>query len=249
MSQQNTSVAFGIVAVESRRDHFERLALRIGGDVHVHIDVERRGCWYGWRSTWELCVRNEPRATHVAIATDDIAVCSDLRATLDALIAARPSDILAGWLPRDQVELAHAQGLRWASTRRLHFAQLLVLPLELGERAIEWIAAREHILGDLWGPWDDERLRTFALAHELEAYVPVPNVCDHLGGDGTIASTFGHRFAPESARARLWLGEPGRGADIDWSDLRAIGDQDVHPYRVPRILLTPYNANNDEVTP
>jgi len=249
MPQRPTSVSIGIMAVESRREHFARLAARIGGSVHVYVDDPPRGCWHGWRSTWELCARSELDATHIAILADDIAVCADFRATLDALVAARPESIVAGWLPRDQVSIAHAAGLRWASTRSLHFVQCLAMPRELGDRAISWIAAREAQLGDLWHTWDDERLRAFALAHGLDSYVPVPNICDHLGGDGTIASTFGHYFAPESARARAWLGEHGLGAGLDWSDLRAIGDQDVHPYRAPRILLTPYNRRTEEPPP
>jgi len=243
------TMAIGIMTIRERAALCERLAERIRGPVTVRVDIHRRGCWYNWKATWLTCAMNEPRATHIAILADDIAVCSDLRATLETLVAARPSSPIAGWLPRDQVELAHAQGLRWASTRHLQFSQLLVLPRELGDRALTWIYDRERLFGDLWGIWDDERLRAFMRAHELDVYVPVPNVCDHLGGDGTIKSTFAHRFAPESARARVWLGEYGRGAELDWSDLRAVGDQPVHPYRIPRILLTPYNSTDDEVLP
>lgn len=241
------TVAIGVMTVRERAEHLQRLVARIGGAVHVYTDTQRLGCWHAWRATWMLCRRLEPAATHVAILADDIAVCTDLRATLELLVAARPGDFIAGWLPRDQVGIAHASGIRWASTRRLHFVQLLVVPVELGERAIDWIDAHEHLFRDLWGPWDDERLRAFMSRAELTAYVPVPNICDHLGGDGTIPSTFGHRFAPESGRARVWLGELGRGADIDWSNLRAVGDQPVHPYQVPRILLTPYNSRAGEV--
>jgi hypothetical protein len=241
------SVAIGIMTIPERAEHCRRLVARIGGAVSVHVDINRRGCWAAWKATWIACALAQRRATHIAILADDIAVCDDLRATLEALVAARPHSPIGGWLPRDQVELAHAQGMRWASTRNLQFVQLLVLPRELGDRALDWICAREHLYGDLWGPWDDERLKAFTRAHDLETYVPVPNICDHLGGDGTIKSTFGHRFAPESARARVWLGEAGSGAAVDWSDLRAVGDQPVHPYRIPRVLLTHYNATTEEL--
>ncbi len=234
-------LAVGIMTIRERAEHCRRLVERIGGAVHVYTDTQRLGCWHAWLETWRLCCRLEPRATHIAILADDVAVCADLRDTLEQLARARSSAPIAGWLPRDQVEIAHAMGLRWAHTRQLQFVQCLMLPRELGEHAIAWIDAREPVLGAAWGPWDDERLRAFATAHDLTVYVPVPNVCDHIGGDGTIPSTFGHVFAPESARARVWLGELGCGRDIDWSDLRAIGEQPVHPYRVPRLLLTPYN--------
>jgi hypothetical protein len=243
------SVAVGIMTIPARAEHCRRLVERIGGDLTVHVDVNRRGCWPAWKATWLACAANQPRATHIAILADDIAVCADLRATLEALVAARPHSPIGGWLPRAQVELAHAQGIRWASTRSLQFVQLLVLPRELGDRALDWVCDREHLFGDLWGPWDDERLKAFTRANDLATYVPVPNICDHLGGDGTIPSSFGHRFAPESARARVWLGEAGLGAAVDWSDLRAVGDQPVHPYRLPRLLLTDYNSNPDEVPP
>jgi len=235
------TLAIGVMTIPARAEHCRRLIERIGGDVNVHVDVNRRGCWPAWRATWAACALRQPCATHIAILNDDIAVCADLRATLEALVAARPQSPIAGWMPRDQVELAHAQGLRWASTRHLQFSQLLVLPRELGDRALDWVCDREHLFGDLWGTWDDERLKAFTRALDIVTYVPVPNVCDHLGGDGTIASSFGHRFAPESSRARVWLGEDGRGAEVDWTDLRSVGDQPVHPYQVPRILLTQYN--------
>jgi hypothetical protein len=243
------SIAVGVMTVSARRAHCERLVARIGGAVHVYTDELRLGCWHAWRSTWELCTSAELDASHVAILADDIAVCCDFRRTLECLAMARPHAAVSGWLPRDQVELAHARGLRWASTRTLQFVQCLLLPRELGESALAWIAEREPVCGDAWGPWDDDRLKAYAYAHALEVFVPVPNICDHLGGDGSIASMFGHRFAPESARARVWLGEHASGALLGWSDLDAIGDQPMHPYRVPRILLTPYNARNDEALP
>jgi hypothetical protein len=229
------------MTVDERRAPRERLVARIGGTVHVYVDTQRLGCWHAWRETWKLCTRAEPEASHVAILADDIAVCRDFRTTLERLVELRPHDIVSGWLPRDQVELAHARRMRWASTRSLQFVQCLVLPRQLGDDALAWIAEREPLCGATWGPWDDDRLKAFAHAHALEVFVPVPNICDHLSGDGSIASTFGHRFAPESARARVWLGEHLSGALLDWSDLEAIGDQPVHPYRVPRVLLTPYN--------
>ena len=236
------TLVIGIMAVEERREQVDRLVSRIGGDVHVFVDVERLGCWHGWRETWALCARAEPDATHIAVLSDDLAVCAEFRGTLTQLVAARPHAAISGWLPRDQVELAQADGLRWASTRVLQFVQCVVLPRELGERAISWIDAHESRFGAQWGPWDDERLKAFMRDQGLEVFVPVPNICDHLSGDGTIASTFGHRFAPESARARVWLGEGVSGAGIDWSDLRAVSDQVEHPYHAPRLLLTPYNT-------
>ena len=140
-----SSVAIGVMTVEERGAHCARLVERVGGRVHVYLDRERRGCWHGWRSTWDLCV--EPGVTHVAILADDIAVCADFRATLNHLAAVRPSAPIAGWLPRDQVELAHAQGLRWACTRDLHFVQCLMLPREMGAELIAWVDDREPQMG------------------------------------------------------------------------------------------------------
>lgn len=225
-------LSMAVMAVPSRAAHVASMLSRLGPQVdearrqgfdvappQVFVDEQRRGPWFGWRGAWGC---RAPNATHHVVLQDDIQFCADLPMTLAKLAAARPNDVVSGFLPRRSVEKAAAQGLRWVATRRFLWAQCVLLPTSLGEEALRWIDAREGTeAAREWRHHDDVRLADFLTAQNRAVFVAVPHPVEHIG-DAIGGSTMGHNQAPARRRARVWLGEEARGAHLEWNDLRHV---------------------------
>ncbi len=228
-------LSLSIMSVPSRAPHVDAMLSRIQQQIlhardqkmdvvwtEVFEDTNRQGPWHGWRGAWGK--HRGHGATHHAVLQDDLRVCADLPATLFRLAAARPDDVISCFLPRKSVETAHQKGLRWVHARRFLWAQCVVMPVSLGDEALRWIDEREGTpeAGD-WRRHDDVRVAAFLTAKKRGVYVPVPHPIEHVG-DEIGGSVMGHNFLPHRRRARVWLGEQGRGSDIDWTQLEHVSE-------------------------
>lgn len=226
-------LSFAIMSVPARAAHVAAMVTRlraqiaearaagveVDDDVGVFEDTARRGPWHGWQGAWRC---SPTSSTHHVVLQDDVQLCADLPATMAALAAARPDDVVSGFLPRQSIERAHAQGLRWVSTRRFLWAQCVMLPRGLGDAALAWIAEHEHEAAARgWSHHDDVRLAAFLAEIKRPVYVAVPNVVEHVG-DALGGSTLGHNGPAAKRRARRWIGATERGAALGWDDLRCV---------------------------
>lgn len=227
-------LSIAIMGVPARQNHIVQMiqrlelqmraargaGLRVEG-LFVYSDTKREGPWAGWRGAW--LTHTAAQSTHHVVLQDDLDFCADLPATLWALATARPEVPISGFLPRKAVSTAAAAGISWVETKRFLWAQCLLLPVALGDRALTWIAAQEAA-NPSWGPHDDTRLAAFFAAEKIRVYVPVPHPVEHIG-DALGGSTMGHNFDPAKRRARAWIGPYGSGGALPWNDLRTVKDR------------------------
>lgn len=234
-------LSFSVMAVPSRRAHAREIAARLGAQideaqrlysgwgmpvpsfaetVEVFYDEERRGPWHGWRGAWEQ--HRAAGSTHHVVLQDDVRLPADLPLTMLHVAAARPNDVVSGFLPRRCVERARDQGLRWVSTRRFLWAQCVMMPTGVGDAMLAWCDAQEgtEVAHD-WRQHDDVRIAAYLAAVDRPVYVTVPNLVEHIG-DEIGGSTMGHNQLPARRRARFWLGAEGHGAAIPWRELKAL---------------------------
>lgn len=226
-------LSIAIMAVPAREAHVQSMLARLktqiataraaGIDVvgtDVFYDTAHQGPWHCWKGAWSLHAFRH--STHHVVLQDDVRFCADLPATLWKLMQARPADMISGFLPRKSVETAAAKGLGWVRTRRFLWAQLVMMPTDLGDEALRWIAEREGTdLAADWRAHDDVRMAAFLDSRKLPVWVPVPHPVEHVG-DEIGGSVMGHNFAPAGRRARAWLGEDTHGAGLPWYDLRHV---------------------------
>ena len=226
-------LSIAIMAVPEREAHVNAMRARLrpqiaaaraaGLDVagtDVFYDTDHAGPWFCWEQAWRLHAPHG--STHHVVLQDDLRFCADLPATLWKLMQARPGDMISGFLPRKSVDAAAAKDLRWVRTRRFLWAQLVMMPTDLGDEALQWIADHEGTdLAADWRAHDDVRMAAFLDSRRLPVWVPVPHPVEHVG-DEIGGSVMGHNFSPTGRRARAWLGEDTYGAELPWHDLRHV---------------------------
>lgn len=237
MSAEPIRLSFAIMAVRSRAAHVQALQERLERQiavatahhgvaahsaVHVTWDDSGAGPWQNWRRAWQA---GRPDAsTHRVVLQDDVLVCDDFPATMAALAAARPDAFVSGFLPRKSVDRARLQGVRWVSCRRFLWAQCVMMPTGLGEEMLRWVDAAEGAGSTAdWRHHDDVRMGAFLASRGLPAWVPVPNVVEHVG-DAIGGSTLGHNGPAARRRARSWLGEANEGRKLSWYALAFVRD-------------------------
>lgn len=237
MSEHPIRLSFAIMAVRSRTAHVQALQGRIERQiavasmlhgvrahptVHVAWADTGVGPWQNWQRAW-LAGRPDV-STHRVVLQDDVKVCDDFPATMAAIAAARPASFVSGFLPRKSVDRAVRQGVRWVSCRRFLWAQCVMLPTELGDEMLRWIETSEgQESASDWRHHDDVRMGAFLQSRKLPAWVPVPNVVEHVG-DAIGGSTLGHNGPAARRRARSWIGETNDGRMVNWHDLAFVRD-------------------------
>lgn len=231
-------LSLAIMAVPQRRAYAATLANRIfqqveeakaaGCDVdgpEISIDGDGRGPWVGWVQAWQT--HRQFGSTHHAVLQDDVRVCADLPQTLMRMIKARPTDFISGFLPRDTCSQALRSGLHWTATPKFLWAQMTLMPVALGDKAVEWVASHEPGPSKktiAWGRSGDMRLQAYLCAAKRLAFIPVPHPVDHIGHELPGGSTLGHHGTAEKRGARpgCFLGEDAPLAGIRWEDVRYV---------------------------
>lgn len=228
MASKTPVISFAIQAVPQRRSHAESMLARLrqqaasvavvaGADVFY--DDAYEGCWFSWTRAWAMH-RRWPGVTHHVVLQDDLLLCADLPATMHALASARPAEIVSGFLPRKSTVVAAASAVSWVRTRRFLWAQCVMMPTELGDACVRWVAENEGGEASAeWGNSGDMRLAGWLKAERRPVYVAVPHPVEHIGDALDGGSVMGHHGKPAGRRARAWLGEDGVGATLPWSNL------------------------------
>lgn len=225
-------ISFAVQAVPQRRENAEAMATRLReqiassgldvGGVEVFYDIDLKGCWFSWCEAWKTH-KAHGGVTHHVVLQDDLLLCADLPATMAALAQARPEDMISGFLPRKSVNLAVEAGLRWVRTRRFLWAQCVMMPVELGDACVKWVAEHEGTdHSKEWGNSGDMRLAGWLAAMKRPVYVAVPHPVEHIGDALEGRSVMGHNGKAEGRRARAWLGEDQLGGALNWADLRFV---------------------------
>ncbi len=84
-----------------------------------------------------------------------------------------------------------------------------------------WIDSSEGTpISKDWGRDDDVRLAAFYQTHKIPVFVAVPHPVEHIGDE--LGSTLGHNGPAAKRRARVWLGEQGLGAHLNWANLQHV---------------------------
>jgi hypothetical protein len=139
-----------------------------------------------------------------------------------AIAEARPDDVVSGFLPRKSVDIAVAKKFPWVQTKRFLWAQCMMFPVALGDTCCEWVATGEDKYAAEWGNSGDMRIATWLKVAKRPVYVAVPHPVEHIGDALPGRSVMGHNGTPKGRRARAWLGEQGKGAEVPWNDLRFV---------------------------
>lgn len=228
-----TRISFAIQAVPQRKAHVESMLARLReqidaaapgtvAGVETFYDTDYQGCWFSWTRAWATH-RQWTGVTHQVVLQDDLLLCADLPATMHALATARPDDMISGFLPRKSVSDAVARGVPWVRTRRFLWAQCVMMPVDLGDACVQWVAENEGgAASSDWGNSGDMRLAGWLKAMSRPVFVAVPHPVEHIGDALEGRSVMGHNGKASGRRARAWLGEDGRGAALPWSNLEHV---------------------------
>lgn len=231
MAPTSPVISFAIQAVPQRRVHAENMLAKLrqqaavfpsvaGADIFY--DDAYEGCWFSWTRAWALH-RQWSGVTHHVVLQDDLLLCADLPETMHALALARPTEIVSGFLPRKSTAEAAARGVPWVRTRRFLWAQCVMMPTDLGDTCVCWVAENEGGEASAeWGNSGDMRLAGWLKAAKRPVFVAVPHPVEHIGDALAGGSVMGHNGKPSGRRARVWLGEDGRGAALPWSNLEHV---------------------------
>jgi hypothetical protein len=210
-------IAYTITAHPKRAEYVARMRARLtgqgSGPVLVSMDSEGLGCWGNTRRAWGLGSR---AATHQLVMQDDISFCCDFVRVAQWCAQLRPKDPVSFFLPRKVAEEAEAHGLHWAVTRRYLWGQALLMPTQMVDSCLAWIAGREGT-DPTWAHHDDVRFAAFFRAAKLCVYVPVPTLVEHIGAQDSLLGN------PNSASrlSRHYIGDDACGMSLPLYDLRA----------------------------
>lgn len=179
-----------------------------------------------WR-TYRECLRSTPfPATHRLILQDDVRVCRNFRAGVEAAIHARPDTLLSLFISHaPQISaIAHLQALdrceHWSilDTREWTPTQALVWPAFLIGPMLRHADA-SPLLGTYVA--DDQVVGGFLRGRGLYGLQTVPSLVEHVHAeqtslDGQVNNVGAHRYAA------CWFGAEGDtpydpATDIDWT--------------------------------
>lgn len=195
------------MAHPTRAVHVAEMVARLheqGTDPDVAWDYDSRGPWWCWQRAWALRTGN-----HHLVLQDDVRFCADLHVAVETLVALRPSQPISLFSPRESVDVAVRRGHLWVLAQNFLYAQALVLPRDLGDRAVEWIQGHDQ---SRWGTHDDYRLGKAFRGLSVLTAVTVPSLVDHLDGPSLVNPEPGR-----VCRARNYIGDAARANLLDWS--------------------------------
>jgi hypothetical protein len=183
--------------VEQLRDEAPELS------IVIVADEARQGCWPTFRRALE-CGR---AGTHHLLLQDDLELCRDFVATVNAAIEARPHDILNLYTCSDVVPLVRERGEAWL--QKLGCAgPSMVWPRSLIAEFLAWQA--RHVVPEF--QYDTVRASLWMIKTGRKSYATVPSLTQHLGAE---SSTLGLNDADKIALC--YQGRERSGTEIDWT--------------------------------
>lgn len=179
-----------------------------------------------WRN-YVRCLSDPPEdASHVCVIQDDAVPCRDFAAAVDAVVEARPDDVVSLWvggLPnrtRKDFYAADAAGRCWSPVwfRDIHHVVCLVWPVGLAAEFLRWsetarIPSPKPVRSDdlVVGYWARMTRRT--------VWATVPCLVEH---PDDVPSTIRVRASGRGDRGRTairWIGADADPLEIDWSSV------------------------------
>jgi hypothetical protein len=163
-------------AAERLRDHYPELAVRI---VYDPEPDGPRSTLRTARLAWGAVAAG---ATHHVVLQDDVELCADFPDQLEQAVATmpdRPLFLYTDWgTPCSQLlRMAALRGASWAEAIDPYVpAQALVMPAPVVRQLVGYVDGHPELEPD-----DAVVLRLFLEAHDLTAYVCVPNLVQHAG--------------------------------------------------------------------
>ena len=199
-------------AAERLRDRYPELAVRI---VYDPEPAGPRSTLRTARLAWGAITAG---ASHHVVLQDDVELCIDFPAQLAQAVAAmpdRPFFLYTDWgTPCSQLlRLAALRGASWAESIDPYVpTQAVVLPAPMARRLVEYVDGHPDLEQD-----DAVVLRLFLEAHDLTAYVCVPNLVDHAG----LPSLLSHDVMMGVRRSVCFGPDPEH--PLPWTDAAVTG--------------------------
>lgn len=189
-------------------------------------DVAREGAWATNRKAWSWGLTTG--STHHCVLQDDIGLCADFKATVEALVAVRPADPIWLFTQRSQPDPFNRPVCHWLRIRDPLAALGVVMPVRLVRSFLAWVS---EVPSAYIGPHnDDVRWRLFLGRCRIEAWATVPSVVEHLQPSASFCgNSNGGRVA------RKFIGSDVSGLSVDWSvyeEAPTVGSFDWRSYAV-----------------
>lgn len=173
-----------------------------------------------WR-TYQACLRVlEPEATHLLVIQDDAEPCRDLAEALPLVLASRPDDVLALFVPgvgemRRLVLDGCYRGKRWVELSPREWVPLVavVWPRAKAERFLDWAETRRISAGRTA---DDGIAGEFVRETHTRVLACVPSLVEHPDMVRSLVGTAHWNGMSPSRVAACWTGRDISALDLSW---------------------------------
>jgi hypothetical protein len=217
------SLSVAMMAHPKRAEQVEQILARLDRDDVQVVWDERNSRWDTGK---RAMLAYDPGCSHHAVIQDDVLVCRDLFAGVEAALHQMPHDVpLCGYVGRvrpyaEMVTMAAAvarqRGASFLTMHTLNWGPLVVVPTDCIEEMVEHCDTLTDI------PNYDRRLsRYWELQRHLLVWYTWPSLVDHADGPSLVPGRIGtdRRKAQHTRVAHTFIGEDASALDVDWSGL------------------------------
>ena len=178
------------------------------GLIHIESDKAPPHVWS--ERQWKVVLKPDMNATHGLFLNDDVILCDHFHETLEAVIAARPNDVIS--LYCSDPKAAHLVG-RWYTSRDGLIGNAYVIPTGLLVQFLEW-RSRELYAWAKETLSEDQQINLWCMATGRPIWHTRPSLVEH---DVSIPSCYGN----ESNPARTSVVAPWKNMhELDWTPKR-----------------------------
>jgi hypothetical protein len=199
-------LSVAVMAVPERASRVAGLQRKMGRSAPVSWDHEHRGPWWNSRQAWRMV---KGGATHHLVIQDDMTVCQDFIASVEAALTVVPLNPVGLYANRKEVEQAKVQDKSWVKVKYFLWGTATVLPIWLIPRYLQW--SKSNVLDEFHH--DDFRFGMFCESQRLDCFCTVPSLTDHEADKESIV---GNR-SPLPRVARWYIGDDQSGLTVDWN--------------------------------
>lgn len=178
-------------------------------------DLHLEGCWPTYRRALEAA----GDASHHLVLQDDLGLCKDFIRSVEEVIRARPTNLIALYSNAKSVFTARERGESWVEKAGAS-GPSVIWPKDLIAEFLQW--QDSHI--DSSFEFDTVRVSMWLIKTSKKAYTTVPSLTQHLGFD---SSTMG--LNSPTKVAAWYVGEDRSALGIDWSQGLVSPPQDTTP--------------------
>jgi hypothetical protein len=174
-------------------------------DVPISLieDSQLEGCWPTYRRALEAA----GKAPHHLVLQDDLELCKHFIRTVEAVIRARPRNVISLYSNAQSVLTARERGESWIEKAGV-CGPSMIWPTELISEFLDW--QDRHIDPDF--EFDTVRVSMWLIKTSKRSFATVPSLTQHLG---YASSTLG--LNSPTKIAAWYVGEQDSALGIDWS--------------------------------